>query len=207
MRDNPMKKILSVILACCLVSACGRGRQEPPLKEEIENPGVPAEMPQKTDAPFLSLNKTWTVVLGIGLAVSIIANVGGLGWMLWVKTRKITKQKLKAAVDAPGGSLPEEASPRKMLDDLRTQLRTANMELNEMRSTKSNISIENLESWIAVLRRYAQAALVNKTISPISPELEECLRQIAIKDVKDFKKQLAPPFPAATEFNEEEEKF
>jgi len=84
-----MKKILSVILACCLVSACGRGYQEPPLKKEIENPEPPAEEQQKADAPFLSLNKTGTAIL----AVSVISIIGVLAWKLILARRKITADK------------------------------------------------------------------------------------------------------------------
>jgi hypothetical protein len=73
--------MLSLILACCLVSACGGGGQELPLKDGRVCAEVPAEVPQKTDVPFLSLNKTWTVVLGVVLAVPLLVNVG-LGWRL-----------------------------------------------------------------------------------------------------------------------------
>jgi hypothetical protein len=40
-----MKRILSLISACCLVSSCGgRGRQEPPLKDGEADAEVPAEV-------------------------------------------------------------------------------------------------------------------------------------------------------------------
>jgi hypothetical protein len=112
-----MKNMLSVILACCLISSCAGGEgqepplkeeivnpirpvyitakpQEPPLKEEIVNPEAPAatsmpeppaEVPQKADAPFLSLNKTGTVVLGIIQTAEILI----IGYL----TRELRKSK------------------------------------------------------------------------------------------------------------------
>jgi peptidoglycan hydrolase CwlO-like protein len=85
-----MKKILSAILMCCLIFSCGEwGRQEPLLKDEIEDLEVPAEEQQKADAPFLSLNKTGTAIL----AVSIISIIGVLAWKLILARRKITADK------------------------------------------------------------------------------------------------------------------
>jgi len=72
-----MKRILSLILACCLVSSCRRGSQEPLLKNGIENPESPVENPKKADKPE---SKTGMVVLGVILAVSVLVNVG-LGWV------------------------------------------------------------------------------------------------------------------------------
>jgi hypothetical protein len=67
-----MKRILSLILACCLISSCGGGSHEPPLAK------VPVENPQKVVNP----SKTGMIVLGAGLVVSVLVNVG-LGVLLW----------------------------------------------------------------------------------------------------------------------------
>jgi len=89
-----VKKILLVILACCLISACGKEGQEPPFKDggagteahaatpetpkkgeeaaaATPLPEVPDENPQKADASFLSLNKTEKVVFGLIQATEI----------------------------------------------------------------------------------------------------------------------------------------
>jgi len=103
-----MKKMLSVILACFLISSCGGegGSQEPPLKDGRVCAGVPAEVPQKTDVPFLSLNKIWTVVLGIGLTASVFINLA-LSWRL-KKPRIILKEDLERAVRVLEKSYPKE---------------------------------------------------------------------------------------------------
>jgi hypothetical protein len=106
-----MKETLSVILACFLISSCGGGRQEPPLKEEIENPEVLVEEQQKAD----ETSKTGTgliitsVVLGAGFAVSLLVNVG-LGWRLWVITRPINLTELAIALSVMNEKLPNEVS-------------------------------------------------------------------------------------------------
>jgi len=105
-----VKKMLPVILACFLISSCGRGRQEPPLKEEIENPEVLVEEQQKAD----ETSKTGTgliitsVVLGAGFAVSLLVNVG-LGWRLWMITRPIKSRELVVALAVLDEKFPSEA--------------------------------------------------------------------------------------------------
>jgi len=78
----------------------GGGRQEPSLKDGIENPEVSADVLQEAD----KTSKTSTgliitsVVLGIGLAVSLLANVG-LGWMLWKKPPSLEPEVEKPKLD------------------------------------------------------------------------------------------------------------
>jgi hypothetical protein len=104
-----VKKILLVILACCLISACGKKGQEPPFKDggagteahaatpetpkkgeeaaaATPLPEVPDENPQKADASFLSLNKTEKVVFGLIQATEIFL----IGY-LSIKIYKVTR--------------------------------------------------------------------------------------------------------------------
>jgi len=91
---------------------------------------VPAEVPQKTDVPFLSLNKTWTVVLGIVLAVSVIGDV----YLYKLKqpmpeTEAIAKlqQRLEAAYDMADKSGSKYLCQKALADGYKRVLQAHNL--------------------------------------------------------------------------------
>jgi len=203
-----MKRMMSLILVCCLVFSCGGGHQEPPLKDGKTDKEVPIDG-QKKDAEVSiegqkktdKTSKTGkgliitSIVLGVVLAVSVLVNFG-LGWrLLWVKTRKITDRETEAAMDVLENSHPEEAflvrlelnANRTEINDLRTRL-----EILQLRIDNREESIRNLNEWVVYFKRCAQAILASKENEMISPPFRYRLQQIIDKDVNDFENERAP---------------
>jgi hypothetical protein len=74
------KKIVSAILACCLVSACGK--HEPPLTDAAGNTEKLVKGQPKADTPFFSLNKTSAVI-------SVISVFGIICLVSYLRTKPV----------------------------------------------------------------------------------------------------------------------
>jgi hypothetical protein len=100
----------------------GGGGQEP----GIENPEVPADVLQEAD----KTSKTSTVVLGIGFAVLLLANVG-LGWKLWKKPP--AEAYLNKETDAVARTKEAEVQTDGHLDAIIMANRQLNMQNQRLR--------------------------------------------------------------------------
>jgi hypothetical protein len=174
-----------------LFSPAGGG-QELPLKEEIVNPEPPAEEQKKADKHE---SKTGMFLLGAGLAVSLLANVG-LGWKLWRKPRLLTpgvNAILNAALDVLAEKSPTEASIVRnaltdalaIIENLNFGLRTAT-KIGEM-NRQYERTIAHLVQWINAFQSGFRRILQGETISK-----REELEKIVNKDIESFKE--VPPF-------------
>jgi hypothetical protein len=71
--------------------------QEPPLKGEIVNPEVSADVPYKADVPFLSFNRTGAAMLGIGSLIFICVN--NIYWYWRTKSAQAEIKSVKSELE------------------------------------------------------------------------------------------------------------
>jgi hypothetical protein len=142
-----MKKILSVILACCLISSCGGGEsRKPPFKDGKVGAEVPVENLQKAEVPFISFTKTGTVVLGISAATILVA---GILLISFLSIELVKANRKLSGIDTPAGEATvhsETAAPLTDKDEKRI--------VSE--ATETDVSlIDNLgtmRKWVRILR-------------------------------------------------------
>jgi len=176
-----MKKTLSVILAYCFISACGRGGSVEVLPK--------ADNPSKTSTGLIITS----VVLGAGLVVSVLVNVG------LDCRREITEQELNAALDVLQKSHPNETYlVYGVLCDNWSRIKYLNEQINtvmhgaiEKMDKEKNEIILNLETWAQCFKMYAQKVLESETISPA---FKDHLQMIAHKNVREFKCESPPNY-------------
>jgi len=199
------KKILPVVLMCCLISSCGS--HELPLKyggAAATTPGampeVPAENPQKADAPFLSLNKTGTAIL----AVSVILVISALAWKLRKADKEIaafkassnpekiedlemrlskkTKQEQSLQIDKEKLT-SELTKEQEKTRTLQTALEEKNRQIKELQKRPTPQQLSEKETRIRELKRVLQR-------QPTEEELKELRMRLKPTDIEKELKQV-----------------
>jgi hypothetical protein len=131
---------------CYLIFPAGGGRQEPLLNDGIENPETPVENPKKADKPE---SKTGMVVLGAGLAVSVLVNV----ILIWKGPKIFHDGYLAETVQQIHKQLRAEKPPDK------TAVAREELDKLESDNAKMQLSNEKLKGWVRTFQAWFREIL------------------------------------------------
>jgi len=180
---------LSVILMCCLVSACG-GSQEPPFKDGKMDAEVPVGEQQKADETS-KIGKgliITSVVLGAGFVASVLVNLA-LVWKIRQEKKPIGVKELDAALAVLKEKFPKEAMT--FYNALQLEI-AESVKLRKWLGVK-NDNIKVLTSWMSEVKGYAQRTLASGR-ALLGPEDKNLLVCIAGKNLRDFATDLPTGF-------------
>jgi uncharacterized membrane protein YdfJ with MMPL/SSD domain len=192
------KKILSVVLMCCLISSCGRGSQEPPFKdgEAAKDSAATRKKHPKADAPFLSLNKTDTMILIMSVVIT------GIFVTICVDRKLRKANKLIAKSRENGTRIVELEKENRELKERPTheELRQVSVQLQQARDALAQVQVQLGEARGAADERW-------NALRNVSEELEQArdaLTQVQVQS-EQMENDLATERQKTTTLEEKKE--